>query len=399
MTVDSPQTAPSEPPRDTGQGRERRSRWPRWLPKPVRRVAKVLLFVFIVEYLVLPQIAGTGKALKVLGRVDVRYLAAGLGLEMAAITAYAFLTRSVLPRDGSPRVPSLLRVQLSTLAVSHVVPGGTAAGSSLGYRLLTSAGVDGPDAAFALATQSLGSALVLNGLLWLALVVSIPFNGFNPLYLIAAIVGVLAIGGFSILVLMLTRGEERSVRILSRIAARIPMVEADSVSGLVHRLAARIRELGTDQRLLLRAGSWAAANWLLDAASLWVFVAAYGHRVSPVDLLVAFGLANVLAAIPITPGGLGVVETVLTSTLVGFGTPRGVAILGVVTYRLVNFWLPIPVGGLAFLSLHVDPGDPDEEVRQARRDQRARTAQRVVESVIGTSESRRDWARRHGIKL
>ena len=48
---------------------------------------------------------------------------------------------------------------------------------------------------------------------------------------------------------------------------------------------------------------WAAANWLLDAASLWVFVAAFGHVISPVDLLTAYGLANILAAMPITPGG------------------------------------------------------------------------------------------------
>ncbi len=108
--------------------------------------------------------------------------------------------------------------------------------------------------------------------------------------------------------------------------------------------------LGADRPLLARAGAWAAANWLLDAASLWVFVAAPGHRVAIDGLIVAFGLANVLAAIPITPGGLGVVEVVLTSTLVGFGTPRGIAVLGVITYRLVNFWIPIPVGALTYLS-------------------------------------------------
>ena len=86
-----------------------------------------------------------------------------------------------------------------------------------------------------------------------------------------------------------------------------------------------------------------------------MFVAAFGYRVGIDGLVVAFGLANVLAAIPITPGGLGVVEAVLTSALVGFGTPRGTAVLGVVVYRLVNFWLPIPIGGLAYLSLKVGP--------------------------------------------
>ncbi|MDP9073470.1 MAG: flippase-like domain-containing protein, partial [Actinomycetota bacterium] len=372
-----------------GKVGKHRTHWPRWLPKPIRRVAKLLLAAFVIQYLVLPQVAGTRKAISVLGKVHLTYLLAGLGLEMAAIVAYAILTRTVLPRQRSPSVFNLLRVQLSTLAVSHVVPGGTAAGSPLGYRLLTAAGVDGPDAAFALATQGLGSAVVLNAILWLALVISIPLNGFNPLYLAAAGVGVLAIGGFAVLIVLLTRGEERSAALLSRLAARIPFVDPATINDLVHRLAARIRELGADRNLLVRASTWAVANWLLDAASLWVFIAAYGYRVSPDGLLVAFGLANVLAAIPITPGGLGVVEAVLTSTLVGFGVPPSIAIIGVATYRLANFWLPIPFGGLAYLSLQVDPGDSDLDVRQARRDRRAQKFRRLFESVSGTNEDRR----------
>ncbi len=366
----------------------RASRWHRWFPRPVRRVTKVLIFAFVLQFLVLPQISGTRKALKLLGHVHIPYLVAGVAFEMAAIVSYALLTRTVLPREGSPSVFTLLRVQLSTLGFSHVAPGGTAAGSPLGYRLLTHAGVDGPEAGFAIATQGAGSAVVLNVVLWLALVVSIPLNGFNPIYLSAAVVGVIAIGGFAVLVISLTRGEEKSAQVLTRIAARIPLVDPEKMNVLVHRVADRLRELGTNRELLVRAAGWAAANWLLDAASLWVFVAAYGHRVQVVGLLVAFGLANVLAAIPITPGGLGVVEAVLTSTLVGFGTPSAVAILGVATYRLLNFWLPIPLGALAYVSLKVDPGDPDESVRQRRKERLLRKLQRVIASMPGMSESR-----------
>jgi putative heme transporter len=73
--------------------------------------------------------------------------------------------------------------------------------------------------------------------------------------------------------------------------------------------------------------------------------------VNPFNLIVAFGLANVLAAIPITPGGLGVVEAVLTPTLIGFGLTKGTATVGVLAYRFAQFWLPIPLGGLAYASL------------------------------------------------
>jgi hypothetical protein len=114
--------------------------------------------------------------------------------------------------------------------------------------------------------------------------------------------------------------------------------------------------------------------------------------VNPDGLLVAYGLAYVLAAIPITPGGLGVVEATLTSILVGFGTTRGVATLGVVAYRLINFWLPIPLGGLAFVSLQVEPGGPLGErrldllapttkLRSLRHRSRPRVAYRTVDAV------------------
>jgi uncharacterized protein (TIRG00374 family) len=378
-------------------GRSRRR--PRWLPTPVRRIGKLLLLTLVVEYLVLPQVAGTRKAIHTLNRVDGWYLLIGVALEAGSIVAYTQLSRAMLPPHGSPSRLTLLRIQLSTLSLSHVVPGGSAAGASLGYRLMTSAGVDGPDAGFALATQGLGSAVVLNVLLWLALVISIPIHGFSAAYVTAAVVGALLIGGFSALVALLTKGEERASVLLKAIAARIPLVDEDAIGRLVHRLAARLRGLGQDRKLLARAVGWAAANWLLDAASLWVFVAAFGYR-PPIDgVLVAFGLANVLAAIPLTPGGLGVIETVLTSTLVGFGAPSSVAILGVLSYRLVNFWLPIPIGGITFLSLQVDPGDRNPDRKKARQDRRARALSRVLVPIISNSESGREWARRHGIKL
>ena len=96
---------------------------------------------------------------------------------------------------------------------------------------------------------------------------------------------------------------------------------------------------------------WATGNWLLDAASLWVFLAAFGAVVNPVELFAAYGLANLLALLPISPGGLGVVEAVLVSSLVGFGTPHTAAVIGVISWRLFEFWAPIPLGGFAYVSL------------------------------------------------
>jgi len=359
------------------------------LPRYVRRIVVGLVLALVVEYLVLPQIAGARRSLGLLSHVNLLYVLAGLALEAASLLAYAQLNRGVLPRTAAaPRLWTVFRIQLSTLAVSHVLPGGAAAGGGLGYRLLTASGVSASDAGFALATQGIGSAVVLNAILWVGLAVSIPIRGFNPLYVTAAVVGVVVVGGFSLAVLALLRGEERVASVLRSVAKRLPLLDENHVHGLVGSVAARLRTLGADRALMRRTVAWAAVNWLLDAAALWVFLLAFGYR-APVDgLVVAYGLANVLAAIPITPGGLGVVEAVLTATLVGFGAPRGVALLGVISYRLVNFWLPIPFGAVAYLSLRVHP---------ERR--RADALRRVAQQAARDAEDVRTWAGRHGMKV
>lgn len=355
--TDEPQSAPSQV-RAPWWRLDRRLRHWRLLKQSVGRGIMLFLVILVIEYLVLPQLAGAHKDLHLLGQVNVGFVLLAVALEIGSLVSYAALTRAVLPK-GSASLTRLLRIDLSGVAVSHVLPGGTAGGTSVAYRLLTQAGVSGTDAGFGVATQGIGSAVVLNVILWLALVVSIGFQGLhNVLYVIAAIVGIVLFSAFGALIAALTRGAERSARILGTVARHLPWIKEEVVTALVMHVAARVGELGNDRPLLARAVAWATANWLLDAASLWVMLVAFHHIVDPDSLLVAYGIANVLAAIPITPGGLGIVEGVLIPSLVGFGTPRGIAILGVISYRLVNYWLPIPAGALAYLSLRLEPGGP-----------------------------------------
>jgi uncharacterized protein (TIRG00374 family) len=352
--------------------------WRRLVGKHLfRRGGVLVVLALVLEYLVLPQIAGVRRSLNLLGRVNMAYVALGVLLEVASLASYAQLTKAVLP-ERACRFSRVWRIDLSTLAVSHVLPGGTAGGDGLGYRLLTNEGVSGSDAGLALAVQGIGSALVLNVILWLALIVSIPVSGFNPIYGTAAVVGALLLAAFGGLVWLLTRGEERAAVIIRNLVARLPFFKegaAETADRVVHQIAKRVTVMAADNALLRRAVLWAAANWLLDAGSLFVFLLAFGHIENPDGLLVAYGLAYVLAAIPVTPGGLGVVEGVLVPSLVGFGATRGAAIVAVIGYRLVNFWLPIPVGAGAYLSLRVG-GDRHaanrrEELRRAMAEARA----------------------------
>jgi non-canonical purine NTP pyrophosphatase (RdgB/HAM1 family) len=338
-----------------------------WWPRTARHLAELLLAGFLIEYFVVPNIGGTHKELHVLASANPLLPLAGLGCEVLSLVAYFQLTRSLLPKRSDPGFATVSRIELSTLALSHVVPGGNAVGYSLGYGLLMRAGVPGADAGVALAAQGLGSAVVLNAIFWLALLASLPLYGFQVAYLLAAIVGLVLMTAVGALVVLFTRGNEGATRLLRTIGARLPFMHHETLPRLFSRLVERLGELAKDRRQLARALSFAAANWLFDAASLFFFVAAFGRWEDPIALLVAYGLANILAVIPVTPAGLGIVEGSVIPILVGFGAPRSIASLGVLGWRLVNFWLPIPVGGLSYLSLRAHPPAEDQAGLAARR--------------------------------
>jgi hypothetical protein len=184
------------------------------------------------------------------------------------------------------------------------------------------------------------------------------------------------------------KGSVQAERVL-RAAARRLHVNEDRVGEAVRHVAARLQELASEPQLMKRVVLWAAANWLLDAAALWVFVRAYGGTLWPDALLVSFGLANVLAAIPITPGGLGIVEGVYIPTLIGFGITPTAAGLAVPTYRLAQYWLPIPLGAISYFSLRFGPGRID-------RARRLEALRKVAAEAAEDAEGRLDWAERYG---
>jgi putative heme transporter len=70
-------------------------------------------------------------------------------------------------------------------------------------------------------------------------------------------------------------------------------------------------------------------------------------------LAVAYAAANIASAIPVTPGGLGVIEVTMVAITVGFGAPRATAVPAVLGYRIVTYWLPLLPGAVAYLRLRL----------------------------------------------
>jgi len=92
----------------------------------------------------------------------------------------------------------------------------------------------------------------------------------------------------------------------------------------------------------------AVGRWFFEYLVLLVALYAIDAEPDPWSVLLAFVAASLLSMIPITPGGLGFVEAGLTATLAAAGIGAEEAVAATLLFRLVSFWLPLPVGAGAW---------------------------------------------------
>jgi uncharacterized protein (TIRG00374 family) len=271
---------------------------------------------------------------------------------MGILEALSFVCIWALQRIalGTDRWFGVATAQLASNAFSRVVPGGAAAGGALQWRMLTDSGVDGAKVATAVTAAS----LISTGTLFLLPLLSVPAMLLGRpvpegLAQAAVLGGLVFVVGFVIGWRLLTH--DRLLRSIGRGAQslrnRIKRREAP-VTDLPRRLVVQRDEI----RDILGDTWWKAllaslGNWLFDYLALLAAITAVGSRPRPTLVLLAYTASMVLAMIPITPGGLGFVEAGLTGLLALAGVSGGDAVLAVLAYRLVSFWLPLPMGAVA----------------------------------------------------
>jgi hypothetical protein len=92
---------------------------------------------------------------------------------------------------------------------------------------------------------------------------------------------------------------------------------------------------------------------IVDGLVVVCALAALGIPVPWSSILVIYALTQVAASLPITPGGIGVVDSSLAALLHAYGVAWGSALSAVLLYRLIAFWFPVPLGWLVFGVLHL----------------------------------------------
>ena len=299
-------------------------------------------------YLVAPSVVAAFGSWHRIEQLSPAWLAAMAALQAAAL-ACLWAVQFVALRKA--RWQPVIASQLAGNALAKVAPGGGAMGGALQYRMLVDAGLPAAGVVSGLTAAN----LLLFGTVLALPVLSIPaiLRGGVQRDLLNA-----ALAGLAVFVLLFAAGvvllsSDRPLRWLGRQIQRVRnrlRRRAEPLHRLPERLVGErdliLRTLGPRWKRALAA---ALGRWAFDFGCLLAALRALDALPRPGLVLLAFCAAQVLAQIPLTPGGLGFVEAGLSATLTLAGVPAGTAVVATFAYRLFAYWLQLPLGllGLA----------------------------------------------------
>jgi uncharacterized protein (TIRG00374 family) len=298
-------------------------------------------------YLVFPSLVDVFGSWRDITRFSAASLAGMAALQLAVLACLWALQHVALhARRWWPVISS----QLAGNALAKVAPGGGAMGAALQYRMLVRAG--SPPA-------STVTALTAVNVLVFAVVLAMPVlaipalvrGGVDKSLRDTAFVG-LAVFAVASAVGALLLTTDRPLAWVGRVVQRVRnrlRRGAEPLTQLPERLLReRDRLIDTLGPKWKRALLATTGRWTFDYLTLLAALAAIGSHPRPGLVLLAFCGAQLLAQIPVTPGGLGFVEAGLTAMLALAGVSPGDAVLATFAYRLFSYWLPLPLGLLAF---------------------------------------------------
>lgn len=345
MTADRGPTLPAGRLGRLRRGDRRRS--PPSRKSIVKRVA-VLVVTGLALYVVLPSLSGVLGAWPKLATLSAVWVFVALLSECGSFVCNFAIQRIVLRTPGWFAV---VTAGLSGNAVTNTLPGGAAAGATVQFRMLQTAGVNTDAAAGGLAASSF---LGVGGLLMLPILTLPTVLGtahVNHTLVSAALIGVAAFVVYLGLGIVLLDAD-RPLRALGRAAqwvwnkVRRPH---PPLTGLENRLVEQRNEiraaLGRDWRKIFL---FAVGRLGFDYLCLLAALRATGSEPRIWLVLLAYSAAGVIALFPITPGGLGIVEGSLSALLVLAGVPGRSAVVATLAYRLAEYWLPTLAGPVAY---------------------------------------------------
>ena len=287
-----------------------------------------------------------------LGHLHLFWLVGAIGLELISYVAWGQLQRQLL-RAGGVRVglPYAFGISLAAGAIANSLPGGTGFASLYSFRCYRRRGAEVRVAAWTLLATLVSTTLALCMIATVG--VFLAFDQSSDLGLVGIIFTVFVLAVLADAILLQRRWLYGGIVTLMRGARQLsghPRVRREvAFEEVVKRLAAiKMSWLGFFDTLVA-----SLALWAFDCAALAACFLATGVGIPWRGLLLTYGASQLAVNLPITPGGLGVVEGTMTIALVAFGGTEHDIVPAVLCYRIVSFWgfLPVGWGGWAVLAL------------------------------------------------
>ncbi|HJV09444.1 MAG TPA: YbhN family protein [Acidimicrobiales bacterium] len=284
------------------------------------------------------------------------------GLELASLflaAAWNLITYWMVVVASTPGLtyPQAAVLVESTTAVANAVPGGSAVAVGLTYGMLGSWGFSRSRATLSVIVSGLWNNFAKLGLPVLALALLALQGNANGARVTAGLFGIAALVGCVTLFALMLRREA--------FARRAGDVAAGWVSRLRRRFGkgpvegwgdATVKFRGRTIGLVIHAWKRLTVATTVSHLSLYlVLLLALRHmgvsdaELNWVEVLAVFAFVRLLTAIPITPGGLGVVELGLIAGLSTAGGDEAQVVAAVLIYRGLTYLLPIPLGLLTYL--------------------------------------------------
>lgn len=342
----------------------RRSHKPPARPRGTLRVTFHVVTLALGVHLVVAQLAGLESTALQLAHARWWLPVLVVTLQALSVWANGEVVRNALRQMGAQASRRLVqRAVLVGMAVGRTLPAGNAAGVAVTVDALRRSGVDPVVAGTVLAGSGALSLVVFAGLVpvGVALNVSTGQLGSVALAVVVIALAILVAAAVTPWVFRHPRTLAERTRRLAAFAARGPLrrhLDPGSVHAVVLRSVAGVRRLAADRRTVLVCVGWALASLLLDIAVVVALATTIGRGTPLTPIVLAYVVAQLSSFVPVTPGGVGIVESVMIGALVAAGAPPAAASVTVLGWRLVSHWLPLAVGLTLLPALRpaMDPG-------------------------------------------
>lgn len=136
-------------------------------------------------------------------------------------------------------------------------------------------------------------------------------------------------------------------------------IDVDKVEHLFGELHTDYKELMKDRKKLKYPFMWALLVNISEVLTIYLAYLALGQVVNPGAVILAYSVASFAGLVSVLPGGIGVYETLMTTTLAASGVPKALALSATLIYRIFTMIIFVPAGFILY-QMALKKGETEE---------------------------------------